>query len=187
MEPVVGALLSRADWLAHGDVSGRSCHSHSCTLIAILHSTLYVTKVTVVDSSEAASTKALSLSLTHLWLHNLCLRKPFRLTNSLAHSLCCTGGKKVTLRLSVCVVRLCRKAVSTEGMQTSTASHFGLFEAPQPQIVARVPLDLMSNDANHGQFRRLFKTLLETGTDILQTSSTHEEVLNICGLLKDFF
>ena len=32
--------------------------------------------------------------------------------------------------------------------------HFGLFEAPQPPIVAREPLHLMSNDANHGQFRR---------------------------------
>ena len=50
--------------------------------------------------------------------------------------------------------------------------HLGLFEAPQPPIVARVPLHLMPNDANHGHFRRLF------GRDILQTLATNEKVLN---------
>ena len=29
--------------------------------------------------------------------------------------------------------------------------------------------------------------VVETGSDILQTPSTHEEVLNIYGLFKDFF
>ena len=50
-------------------------------------------------------------------------------------------------------------------------------EALQPPIVARVPLHLTSNDANHGQFRRLLNTLLETGSDILQTPTTREEAL----------
>ena len=38
------------------------------------------------------------------------------------HTLHFTSGRKVTLRPSVCVFRPCRKAVSTEGMQTSTVS-----------------------------------------------------------------
>ena len=40
-------------------------------------------------------------------------------------------------------------------------------EALQPPIVARVPLHLTSNDANHGQFRRLLNTLLETHGEAL--------------------
>ena len=57
---------------------------------------------------------------------------------------------------------------------------YGHCEAPHhsPRIVARVPLHLTSNDANHGQFRRLFNTVLETGSDILQTPSIREEALN---------
>ena len=126
------------------------------------------------NGSNSSGCCGSSPSLTHLRLHNLC----FRLTNSLAHSLYYTGGKKVTLRPSVYVVRPCRKAVSTDGMQTSTAFHFGVFEAPQPPIVTRVPLHLMSTGANHGQFRRLLSTLLETGSDILQTPAIREEALN---------
>ena len=80
-------------------------------------------------------------------------------------------------------IGLCRRTVQKSCVDRRHAElhrfDFGLFAAPQPQIVARAPLDLMSNDANHGQFRRLFKILLETGSDILQTPSTHEEVLNI--------
>ena len=60
---------------------------------AIFHSTFYVTRMTVVDFLRSDCRRS-SPSLTHLRLHNLCLRRPYRLTNSLAHSLCCTGGKK---------------------------------------------------------------------------------------------
>ena len=35
----------------------------------------------------------------------------------------------------------------------------------------------MSNDANHGQLKRLYSTLAETGRDILQTLATSEEAL----------
>ena len=43
----------------------------------------------------------------------------------------------------------------------------------------------MSNDANNGYFRRLYNTLLETDSDILQTLSTHE-VLNFDEILGAF-
>ena len=42
----------------------------------------------------------------------------------------------------------------------------------------------MSNDANHGQIRRLLTTLLENGSDTLQTPSTREEALNCAGSLS---
>ena len=122
-------------------------HSQSCTLMPFLHSTLYVTRVAVVDFLRSGC-RGRSPSLTHLWLHNLYLRRPFRLTNSLAHSWYCTGGNKVTLSLSVCVVRPCRKAVSTEGMQTSTTSTLVSLKHHS------LPLHLTSDDTNHGQFRR---------------------------------
>ena len=115
------------------------------------------------------------------------MRRPFRLTNSLARALHYTAGEKVTLRLSV----LGRPTVQRSSADRRHADlhrfHLGLFQAPQPPIVARVPLHLTSNGAKHGQFRRLFNTLLETCSDTLQTPSTHEEVLNICGLFKEFF
>ena len=88
---------------------------------AIFHSTLHVTRVAVVDLFRSGC-RGSSPSLTHLRLHNLCLRRPYRLTNSLAHSLCCTGGKKIALGLSVCVVRPCRKAVSAGDMRASATS-----------------------------------------------------------------
>ena len=47
MEPVFGALLSRAEWLARGGASGRSCHSQGCTLMPFLDLILYVTKKVV--------------------------------------------------------------------------------------------------------------------------------------------
>ena len=52
--------------------------------------------------------------------------------------------------------------------------------ALQPPIVARVPLHLMSDDANHGQFRRLLNTLLETGSDILQTPFHTRRSIEFC-------
>ena len=120
-------------------------HSH-----AILHSTLCVTRVTVVDFLRSGCYGS-SPSLTHLWLHNLCLRRPFRLTHSLAHSLHNTGEKKVTLSLSVHVVRPCRKAVSTEDMQTSTAStlvslkHHSLRLLREYHFISRLTMPIMGN------------------------------------------
>ena len=85
------------------------------------------------------------------FLTHLCLHKPFRLTNSLAHSLHCTGGKKVTLRPSVYVVKPCRKAVSTEDMQTSTASilaslkHHSLRVLREYHFISRLTMPIMGN------------------------------------------
>ena len=56
-------------------------------------------------------------------------------------------------------IGLCRQTVQKSSVDRRHADlhrfHVGLCEAPQPQTVAQVALDLMSNDANHGQFRRL--------------------------------
>ena len=99
------------------------------------------------NGSNSSGCCGSSPSLTHLWLHNLC----FRLTNSLAHSLYYTGGKKVTLRPSVYVVRPCRKAVSTEGMQTSTAStlaslkHHSLRLLREYHFISCLPVPIMGN------------------------------------------
>ena len=58
--------------------------------------------------------------------------------------------------------------------------HIGLFLAPQPPLVVWVPLHLMSHDANHGQFRRLGGTLMESGRDTLQTLLASGDALDFC-------
>ena len=63
-------------------------------------------------------------------------------------------------------------------MGTSTASALASLKHHSSPIVACVPLILISGDANHGQIRRLLSTLLETGSDFLETPSTREEAMN---------
>ena len=65
-------------------------------------------------------------------------------------------------------IGLCRQTVQKSSIDRRHADlhrfHFGHLEAPQPPIVAWVPLHLTSNDANHGQFRRLNSTLTLAAT-----------------------
>ena len=77
-------------------------------------------------------------------------------------------------RKSHSTIGLCRQTVQKSSVDRRHADlhrfRFGRFEAQQLLVVARVPLHLMPNDANHRQFRRLKSTQRETGRVILQNS-----------------
>ena len=168
VEPVVGALLSRAGWLAHGDASERSCHSQSCTFMPFCTRPSMWQEWQLLSSSEAAAVEALSLSLTHFGCTICTCADPFG-WRTLWHTPCTAlvGGKSHSDYRSVLsdratqTIGLCCQTVQKSSVDQRHADlhrfHLGLFQAPQPPILARVPLHLMSNDAKHGQFRRLFK------------------------------
>ena len=103
-------------------------------------------------SSEATAVEA--LPLWHICGCTICVcADPFG-WRTLWHTPCTAWEESHTQ--TIC---LCRQTVQKSSVDRRHADlhrfHLGLFEAPQPPIVARVPLHLMSNGANHGQFRRL--------------------------------
>ena len=108
------------------------------------------------------------LSLSDIYGYTICVCADFFwLTNSLTHSLHCTGGKKSQSPTFGLSRQKSPKMSVVSGHPDLHYFHFGLCEAPQPPIVARVSLHLWCTDVNHGYFRRLFKPLSETGSDIL--------------------
>ena len=88
-------------------------------------------------------------------------------------------GKKTTERPSVRAVNPCEKARLVEFTRTCTADDSRLSETSEPSTVARVLLALPTADFKHAQTKRGEYASTRIGHDILQTSSTSDEALDL--------